>query len=266
MLKNLPKHKNGKKIAPTWNASANEALLKLKRAIPDIVPLQLANWDKGFVLTLDASNWAVGAALQQEGPDGALLPLALFSRKLSGSQLNWSPREKEWYAIVAALLKWHGWAGNKQVEVRTDHRSLEIWATEDLKTVGGPSPGQARWYEVFSKFDLHVVYNPGSVNPVGDFFSRWAYPANPALGDVSIHGTAKAAGDVRDMMAAEKAELLARPLLFRAVVAPVVTRSKAAAWAIVGTRVWSTPSGFGSSGGGGRSKRKNFGDWSELPR
>ena len=39
MLKNLPKHKNGKKMGLTWNASANEALLKLKRAITDIVPL-----------------------------------------------------------------------------------------------------------------------------------------------------------------------------------------------------------------------------------
>ena len=43
MLKNLPKHKNGKKIGLTWNASANEAFLKLKRAITDIVPLQLAD-------------------------------------------------------------------------------------------------------------------------------------------------------------------------------------------------------------------------------
>ena len=103
LLKNLPKHKNGKKIGLTWNAPANEAFLKLKGAITDIVPLQLADWDKDFVLTPDASNWAVGAALQQERPDGALRPLAFFSRKLSGSQLNWSPRQKEFYAIVAAF-------------------------------------------------------------------------------------------------------------------------------------------------------------------
>ena len=97
------------------------------------------------------------------------------------------------------------------MEVRTDHCSLENWATEDLKTVGGPSPRQARWHELFSKFDLHVVYTQGPANPVGDFLSRWAYPANPALGDVSIHGTAEAAGDVRDMMAAEKEEISRPP-------------------------------------------------------
>ena len=125
MLKNLPKHKNVKKIGLTWNASANEAFLKLKRAITNIVPLELADWEEDLVLTPDASNWAGGAALQQESLDGALRPLAFFYRKLSGSQLYWSPREKECYAIVAELLKGHGWVGNKRVEVRTDHRSLE---------------------------------------------------------------------------------------------------------------------------------------------
>ena len=59
--------------------------------------------------------------------------------------------------------------------------------------MGGPSLRQARWHELFSRFDLHVFYIPGPVNPVGDFLSGWAYPANPALGDVSIHAMAEAA-------------------------------------------------------------------------
>ena len=256
MLKKLPKHKNGRKIGLKWNALANEAFLKLKCAIMDIVPLQLADWDEDFVPSPDASNWTLGAALQQEGHHGALRPLAFFSSKLLGSQLNWSPREKECYAIVAALLKWHGWVGNKRVEVRTDHRSLENWATVDLKTVGGPSPRQARCHELFSKFNLHVVYTPGPPNPVGDFLSRWASPANPALGDVSIPRTAQAAGVVQDMVAAEKEELLARPLVFRAVVAPIVTRSKAVPRAQGAPACDPPPLASPPVGGGTKQKRK----------
>ena len=75
MLKNLPKHKNGEKIGLTWNASANEAFLKLKRAITDIVPLQLADWDKDFVLTPDASNWAVGWPYNRRVPMMLYAPL-----------------------------------------------------------------------------------------------------------------------------------------------------------------------------------------------
>ena len=196
MLKSLSKHKNGKKIGLTWNASVNKAFLKLKCAITEIVHVALADWDKDSVLTCDTSNWVVGAVLKQECPDGALRPLAFFSRKLSGSQLNRSLRERECYALVAVLVNWHGWVENKRVEVLTDHCTLEDWATEDLNTVGGPSPRQARWHKLFSKLDLHVVHTPGPVNSVADFLSRWAHPANPASGDVSIHGTAQAAGEV----------------------------------------------------------------------
>ena len=105
MLKSLPKHKKGTKIGLTWNALANAAFLKLKRAITDIVSFQLAGCDKDFVLIPDTSYWAAGARLQQKCPNGALRPLAFLSRKLLGSQLNWSQREKECYAIVAVLLK-----------------------------------------------------------------------------------------------------------------------------------------------------------------
>ena len=94
----------------------------------------------------------------------------------------------------------HGGVGNKRVEVCTDHHSPENWATADLKIVGGPSQRQARWHEFFSQLELHVVYTPGPLNPVDDFLSRWAYPASPALGDVSIHGTAQGDGDVRNLM------------------------------------------------------------------
>ena len=112
----------------------------------DIVPLQLANGDEDFVVLSDASNWTVGTAIQQEGSDGALRPLAFFSRKLSGSQLDSSPREEQCYAIVAALPKWHSWV---PVKVPMDHHSPERWAAEDLKTVGGTSRRQALLLQLF---------------------------------------------------------------------------------------------------------------------
>ena len=204
----------------------------------------------------------LGAALQQDGPEGALCPLAFLSRILSGSKLNWSPREKECYAFFA-LLNWHAWGGKKQVE----HSSRENLATEDLKTAGGFCPRQARWHELFCKFDLHVVYTPGPVNAVGDFLSRWAYPTNSASGDVSIHGTTQANGDVQDMMVAEKEELLARPLAFRAVVAPVVTRSRCtAAPRAEGAPACDPPAlGLAQVAGGGRSKGKSFENRTRLP-
>ena len=71
---------------------------------------------------------------------------------------------------------------------------------------------------------------------------------------MSIHGTAQAAADVRDMMAAEKDELLARPLVFRAVVAPVITRSNAARRAIEAPACDPPPRASAPVGGGGEEK------------
>ena len=124
--------------------------------------------------------------------------------------------------------------------------------------MGGPLPRQACWHELLSKVDLHVVYTPGPVNPVGDFLSRWAYSANPALGDVSIHGTAQVDRDVPDMVAAEKEELLARPLVFRAIVARVVTRSrsKTAPEANRAPACDTPPQAWAPVGGGTEQKKK----------
>ena len=150
-----------------------------------------------------------------------------------------------------------GWGTSKWRSVRTTV-ALKIGRRRTSKLWGGPSPRQASWHELFSKFDLHVVYTPGPVNPVGDFLSRWAYPANPVLDDVSIHGTAKADGDVQDIMAAEKNELLASPLMFGAILAPVITRSRAKA-ALRATGVLPCvppPQDSASVGGGGVKQNK----------
>ena len=78
MLKNLREHKNVKKIGLIWNASANEVIVKLKRAITDCFPLLLADWDKDFVLTPDASNWWPGGGLTTGKSRKYSLPPCLF--------------------------------------------------------------------------------------------------------------------------------------------------------------------------------------------
>ena len=59
----------------------------------------------------DASDFAISATVKQcdedgscTGTVGAMYPVAFFSRKRQSSQQNWSPREKEAYAVVSALM------------------------------------------------------------------------------------------------------------------------------------------------------------------
>jgi hypothetical protein len=160
------------------------------------------NPDKPFILRVDASGRAVGAALEQFAEDTAekpdpttamtkkTVPVAFCSRKLTPGQVrSWSPREKETYAVILALQKWASWIGMQPVLVLTDHKSIEAWATEALDTPSGPAGRRARWHELLSRFDITVAYVPGKDNTVADALSRWAYPASQAFADVSIHGS-----------------------------------------------------------------------------
>ena len=110
---------------------------------------------------------------------------------------NWTPREKETYAIVAALHKWSGVIGYQPFLVTTDHKSLENWVTEHVDNPSGPRGRRAMWHERLSQFDLQLVYIPGPDNVVPDALSRWAYPATSSREDVSMHGSLEAKEEVQ---------------------------------------------------------------------
>ena len=162
--------------------------------------------DKGFVLRTDASDYAVGAVLEQVRDDGTHVPVAFWSRILAeGQRRTWTAREKETYAIVCALRKWSGHIGLQPVVVCTDHQSLQSWHKEHVDTPSGPAARRARWHETFAKFDLSVVYVPGKDNTVADCLSRWAYPAGKAWMDISSHGDAEENEEAKRIIEMEKA-------------------------------------------------------------
>ena len=52
------------------------------------------------MLETDALDHAMGGAISQRGPDGLLHPVAFFSRKFNGAELNYEIYDKEMLAIV----------------------------------------------------------------------------------------------------------------------------------------------------------------------
>jgi hypothetical protein len=203
--------KKGSKVKLVWRQTEVQAFEQLKEMLAKELELFIIDPDKPFVLRADASDKAIGAVLEQErvlkeGSPPVRVPVGFFSRKLGKSQLNWTPREKETYAIVAALRKWSGWVGLQPVLVTTDHKSLEDWVVEKMDTPSGPAGRRARWHETLSKFDLTVQYVPGADNVVADAMSRFAYPACKAFQDVSFHGSAQAKEEMRQIIQEELEE------------------------------------------------------------
>ena len=114
--KGKAKGKDAKRLV--WTPEAEEAFHGTKKLLADRLELFIVEPDRPFHMETDASDFAIGAALKQQDDDGSRIgtpgakyPVAFFSRKLQQSQQNWSPREKEAYAIVSALEKWDSWIG-----------------------------------------------------------------------------------------------------------------------------------------------------------
>ena len=216
--------KKGSKKPVQWTPTAERAFEELKAALVGELEVFQINPDHRFVLRTDASDYAIAAILEQE-KNGKTVPVGFYSRKLTGSQLNWTAREKETYAIVCALRKWMGWIGFQPITVRTDHKSLEEWKGEHVDTLSGPRGRRARWHELFSRFNIVVEYVPGKDNVVADALSRWAYPATADREDVSFHGSAQSKIEVLRMQEQEK--MMASSLAESAVVrhVQIVTRS-----------------------------------------
>ena len=182
--------KAGSKVRVKWTDECEEAFHHLKAALCEVATLHVPQFDRPFYIRTDASRYAIGAVLEQvDEATGDHYPLAFWSRRLAPRQMQWSPREQETYARICALKKYQSWVGTNRVEVLTDHRSLEYWATEHIDTVASPAGRRARWHEFLSLFDLHVSYLPGKHNTVADALSRWAYPASEGLQSTNIHGT-----------------------------------------------------------------------------
>ena len=104
--------RNGSKKKLAWTPEAEDAFNRLKERLLGQLGLLLVDPDKGFVLRTDASDYAVGAVLEQIRDYGSHVPVADWSRILAeGQHRTWTAREKETYAIVCALRKWSGHIG-----------------------------------------------------------------------------------------------------------------------------------------------------------
>ena len=90
-----------------WTPEPDAAFKDLKRELLKPLALFPMNPDKRFVIRTDASDYAMGAVLEQSDEKGKHYPVAFWFRVLTPYQRkSWTPRTKEAYAIVSVLRKW----------------------------------------------------------------------------------------------------------------------------------------------------------------
>lgn len=113
-----------------WSEECQEAFMKLKNYLTSETILVRPNYRDTFVLTTDASDYAIGAVLaNKESTDR---PIAYASRALVGAEVRYHAIEKELLAITWAIEYFKYYIHNQKFIVYTDHRPLvSIWHLND---------------------------------------------------------------------------------------------------------------------------------------
>lgn len=128
--------------------------------------LKYPDFDKPFILTTDASNFAIGAVLSQgELPHDR--PVAYASRTLNDSEVKYSTIEKELLAIVWACKQFRPYLYGKKFKIYTDHRPL-TW----LFNIKEPNSKLVRWRLKLEEYEYEIIYKKGKHNTNADCLSR----------------------------------------------------------------------------------------------
>ena len=153
-----------------WTAKESEAFEKLRTVLSSTPVLAYPNFQKEFILEVDASFKGLGACLMQADEDGKAHPIAYASRGLRGAEKNYSDLSS--FKVELLAFKWavtekfsSYLLGGKCI-VYTDHNPLVHLETANLGAT------EHRWVAQLANYDLEVKYKPGRENKCADALSR----------------------------------------------------------------------------------------------
>jgi len=145
-----------------WEGACDEAFETLKGILVKALVLKLLDFDQDFEIHFDASDFAIGKVLVQEGR-----PVAFESKKLSEREWRWPTHEKEMWAVIHCLKTWGHYIGSKDVVVWTDNVTLKYFATQPKL-----SSKQVRWRDTLALFNVNIQHKPEKENIVSNALSR----------------------------------------------------------------------------------------------
>ncbi|CAL1380625.1 unnamed protein product [Linum trigynum] len=145
-----------------WLDRCREAFEALKNAVTKEPVLALPDPTKAYEVQTDASDFAIGGVLMQEGH-----PIAFESRKLNEAERRYAVQEKQMTAVVHCLRMWRHYLLGSKFVVKTDNVATSYFLTQKKLT-----PKQARWQDFLAEFDFVLEYKPGKANFVADALSR----------------------------------------------------------------------------------------------
>lgn len=155
-----------------WSENCQKSFEMLKSVVSNPPVLQYPDFEKEFILTTDASNYALGAVLSQ-GEINSDLPISYASRSLNKHEINKPVIEKELLAIHWGITHFRPYLYGRKFKVVTDHRPLV-----SLFTHSNPSSRLTRIRLDLMDYDFEIIYKQGKINTNADALSRIKIDSN----------------------------------------------------------------------------------------
>ena len=161
-----------------WTDNTQAALDQLFRALLDGEVLQSFQLGAKTELVVDASEYAIGAVLEQQGH-----PIICISRRLSKAERNYSQTQREALAVIWAVKRLHKYLFGNKFHLVTDHKALEFIMRPDSSLSKCTSAMLQRWAISLASYDYTIQYRPGKQIPHADFLSRHSKHEPPETDD-----------------------------------------------------------------------------------
>jgi RNase H-like domain found in reverse transcriptase len=152
-----------------WIDECTEALNKLIKIVSSDPVLQWPNYDKPFMLEVDASQYAMGAIFYQENNEGKLCPVRYYSHTLNPTERGYNIHDCKLLAVMRGLRQWRHLLLSSpfQTTVVTDHTNLQYyWQLQKI------NQQVARYLGNLAEYNFKLIHKPGCLNRA-DHLSRW---------------------------------------------------------------------------------------------
>lgn len=151
-----------------WSPDAVEAFEQCKKNIADATLLAHPVNDASLVLAVNASDFAVGAALHQI-VNGQMQPLGFYSKGLTKAQRKYSTYDRELLAVFQGVKYFRYILEARPFVILTDHQPLTF--AFDQKS-DKASPRVARQLDFVGQFSTDIRHIKGTDNIIADLLSR----------------------------------------------------------------------------------------------
>ena len=149
-----------------FDDSCRVAFEEIKIKLVQAPIMAAPDWDQGFEIMCDASDFAMGGALGLR-KEKIFRIIYYAIRTFNEAQENYSTTEKEMLAIVFACEKFRQYILVSHVVIHTDHAAIKY-----LMSKKEAKPRLIRWVLLLQEFDLEIKDKKGCDNVIVDHLSR----------------------------------------------------------------------------------------------